>query len=215
MNRPRILSVLAVPLLLGAWSASAQDGGWSQYRPTSTLFTLGYQIAQPIGSLHGYIDSTSFRGIMFDWRSKVYKDVTAGLRFSWNRFSETYPSLTQTTSTGGTLQGPVFRFMDQLALEFIAHYYIGAGSDIITPYVGFGFGGVWSNSYQQTADIGASQNGFYFIVSPEIGTVIWFARGATNVGLNLAVTYHFTTISFRNVSDAQSFAETIGLSFAY
>ena len=215
MNRARIMSVLAVPLLLGALPASAQYSGWTEYRPASTLFTLGYQIAQPIGSLHGYIDSTSFRGVMFDWRSKVYKDVTVGLRFSWNRFSEEFSSVTQTTSSGGTLQGPLFRFMDQLPLEAIVHYYIDTGSELITPYVGFGIGGVWSNSYQQTADLGTSQNGFYFIVSPEVGAVIWFAKGATSVGLNLAVTYHFTTISFRNVSDAQSFAETIGIAFAY
>jgi len=215
MNRARIMSVLAVPLLLGALPASAQYSGWTEYRPASTLFTLGYQIAQPIGSLHGYIDSTSVRGVMFDWRSKVYKDVTVGLRFSWNRFSEEFSSVTQTTSSGGTLQGPLFRFMDQLPLEAIVHYYIGTGSDLITPYVGFGIGGVWSNSYQQTADLGTSQNGFYFIVSPEVGAVIWFAKGATSVGLNLAVTYHFTTISFRNVNNAQGIAETIGLTFSY
>jgi len=215
MNPARILSVVAAPLLLAAWPASAQDSGWSQYRPVSTLFNLGYQISQPIGSLHGYVTDTSFRGIMFDWRSRVSKDISVGLRFSWNRFSQSYSSLTTTTNSGGTLVGPVFRFMDQLPLEAIVHYYIGTGSDTITPYVGFGIGGVWSNSYQQTADIANSQNGFYFIVSPEVGAVIWFVKGATNVGLNLAVTYHFTTISFRNVSDAQSFAETIGIAFAY
>jgi opacity protein-like surface antigen len=214
MNRTRILSALAALLLLGAWPASAQSSGWTEYRPASTLFTMGYQMAQPIGGLHDYIGAASFRGVTFDWQSMVAKSFSAGLRFNWNRFNETFSMLTQTTNTGGTLSAPVFRYADQFALEAVGRYYFG-GEGMFTPYLGVGLGGVWSSSYQQTADLGASQSGFYFITSPEVGLMITLAKGSTSVGLNLGVMYNFTTINFRNVSNAQSLAETIALTFAY
>ncbi|MGZ3481273.1 MAG: hypothetical protein ACXU81_13040, partial [Myxococcaceae bacterium] len=202
-------------LLLGALPASAQYSGWTEYRPASTLFTMGYQMAQPIGGLHDYIGAASFRGVTFDWRSMLTKDFSGGIRFNWNRFNETFPLLTQTTSTGGTLSAPVFRYADQFALEGIAHYYFGGSDSAFTPYLGVGIGGVWSSSYQQTADLGTSQSGFYFITSPEVGLMITLAKGSTTAGLNLAVMYNFTTISFKNVSNAQSLAETVALTFAY
>ncbi len=220
MNRVRTLSALGALLLLGAWPASAQyTGGWTEYRPASTLFTMGYQMSQPLGQLHDYIDSASFRGVTFDWRSKVAKDFSAGLRFNWNRFNQTFSNLTMATTTGGTLTAPVFRYADQFALEGIAHYYFGGSDSIFTPYLGVGIGGVWSSSFQQTADLGNSQSGFYFITSPEVGLMITLAKGTTTAGLNLGVTYNFTTIGFttatKSVSNAQSLAETIALSFAY
>ncbi len=219
MTRARILSALGALLLLGALPASAQSTGWTEYRPNSTLFTMGYQMAQPIGGLHDYIDAASFRGVTFDWRSRLAKDFSAGLRFNWNRFNQDWSNLQLTTQTGGTLSGPVFRYADQFALEGIVHYYFGGSDKMITPYLGVGIGGVWSSSYQQTADLGNSQSGFYFITSPEVGLLFTFARGSTSAGLNLGVTYNFTTISFstatQKVDNAQSLAETIALSFAY
>jgi outer membrane protein W len=220
MNRLRVFPALAALLLLAAWPASAQYQDWTNYRPSSTLFTIGWQMAQPIGSLHEYTPSASFRGFTMDWRSLVMKNVSLGLRFNWNRFNTTFDNLVQTTtttggSTGGTLSGPVFRYADQFALEGVAHYYFGMDSGMILPFIGVGLGGVWSSSYQQTADLANAQSGFYFIASPEIGLTITLAKGSTNAGLNLAVMYNFTTASFRNVSNAQSLAETVALSFGY
>ena len=215
MNRFRVLPALAALLLLAARPASAQYQDWTNYRPSSTLFTIGWQMAQPIGGLHDYTPSASFRGFTMDWRSLVMKNVSLGLRFNWNRFNTTFDNLTQQTQTGGTLSGPVFRYADQFALEGVAHYYFGMGSGIFLPFIGVGLGGVWSSSYQQTADLTNSQSGFYFVASPEIGMTITLAKGSTNAGLNLAVMYNYTTASFRNVSNAQSLVETVALSFGY
>lgn len=215
MNRALAPAALAA-LLLASWPVSAQYDGWTEYHPNKTIFTMGYQMAQPLGSLHDYISSASFRGFTFDWQSILTKEFGAGLRFAWNRFNQSDSAVTQTTTGGGTITAPLFRYADQFAIEAVGHYYIDTGPrSIFQPFLGVGIGGVWANAYQQSVDLGLSQNGFYFIVSPEIGLNIVLARGSTTAALNLAVLYNFTTASYRNVSNAQMIAETIGFSFSY
>ena len=216
MKRALVPTAIAF-LLLAAWPARAQyaQSGWTEYHPQQTKFTLGYQMSQGIGDLHTYASSASFRGFTFDWRSLLSKQFSAGVRFAWNRYNDTLPNESVTTSTGGILSGPVYHYMDQFAIQAIGHYYFNAGDSPLLPFLGVGIGGVWSSSYQQTADLSLSQNGFYFIVSPEIGLNFTLARGSTSAALNLAVLYNFSTISFRNVSNAQGIAETVGLTFSY
>jgi hypothetical protein len=216
MNRAPAAAALAA-LLLAAWPASAQYDGWTtDYHPNKSLFTLGYQMSQPLGSFHDYISSASFRGFTFDWRSLFVKDFGAGVRFTWNRYNESTAQTTLTTSTGGTLTAPLFRYADQFAVEAIGTYFFNMGSNsMFNPFLTVGIGGVWSNTYQQSIDVGTSQDGFYFIVSPELGLNIALLRGSTQASLVLSVLYNFTTASFRNVSNAQQISETIGLTFAY
>jgi len=216
MNRALAPAALAA-LVLAASPASAQYDGWTtDYHPNKSLFTLGYVMSQPLGSFHDYISSASFRGFTFDWRSLFVKDFAAGLRFTWNRYNQSTAETSLSTAGGGTLTAPLFRYADQFAVEAVGTYFINTGpTSMFTPFLTVGIGGVWSNTYQQSVDLGTSQDGFYFIVSPELGLNIALMRGGTQASLVLAVLYNFTTASFRNVSDAQSIAETIGLTFAY
>ncbi len=151
MTRSHATAALAA-LLLAAWPASAQydTGGWTNYRPSKTLFNVGWQMSQPIGNFHNnYITGTSFRGFTFDWRSIVQKSFSAGVRFNWNRYTNSLSNINATTPAGGTLTGPAFRYADQFAVSAIGHYYFdtGGGDSLLLPYVGLGLGGVWSNSY--------------------------------------------------------------------
>jgi hypothetical protein len=49
----------------------------------------------------------------------------------------------------------------------------------------------------------------------EAGLLVNLARGATTVALHLAVSYNFTTASFRDVDNAQSITESMGFTFSY
>jgi len=217
MNRALATTALLSAALLISSPAAAEPAGWTDYHPSRTLFSTGWQISQPLGSLHDYVGSTSFRGLTFDFRSMVVPDISVGLRFSWNRYNENQAQVQQQTSSGGTISGPVFHYADQFGLTAIGHYYFGdkRRDTTFVPYVGLGLGGAWNNSYQQTVDLGFSQNGFYFLAQPELGLNINLAKGQTTAALTLAVLYNYSTASFREVSNAQAITETFGFTFAY
>jgi len=220
--RAMIVATLAAALL-AAWPTSAQQTaspGWTEYHPSTTFFTTGWQISQPIGSFHDYIGGTSFRGFYFDQDFMLAKNFSAGIRFNWNRYNQYQSLVTQTTVSGGTISGPVFHFADQFALTAVGRFYLAnAAQTPLVPFVGLQMGGVWLSTYQQTIDIAYSETGFYFIVVPEVGLIFNFAKGGTTTGLMLAVQYNFTTAStstFTNsISNAQSLSESIGLAVSY
>jgi len=203
---------LAAAALLAATAAHAD--GIQTYRPVRSLYMLNWEASSPLGSFaDDYIDEWSYRGLSFESRSMVREGLSAGIGFTYNRFEQTHSNIVQTNPGGGTVSGPVYRFADQFAIKALVHKYFGRGS--LLPYLGVGIGGVWTYAYEQMADIAAADDGFDFIVSPEIGLAFKAASGASSVGLNVAVRYNYTTADFAEVNDAQTLAAVVGLYFSY
>lgn len=208
-----IARVLVLAALLGA-AGAARAQWYETYRPHESMYLFNYEISTGVGSFNdNFISDTSYRGFGFEGRSMVRDRVSVGLGFDFNRYSQTDSLITQPTQTGGTISGPVYRYADQFALKGLVHTYFGEGA--LRPYAGVGIGGVWSYSYTQTGDLSRADDGFDFIVSPEVGLTWTAAKGASSAGLNLAVRYNWTTADFQQVTDAQSFAIIIGLFTAY
>ncbi len=208
-----IARVLVVGALLGA-AGAAQAQWYESYRPHESIYLFNYEISNALGSFSdNFIDAASYRGFGFEGRSMVRDRISVGLGFDFNRFSQTHSLLSQTAANGGTISGPVYRYADQFAMKALVHAYFSGGA--LRPYAGFGIGGVWSYSYSQIADLGVSNDGFDFIISPELGVTWTAAKGASSAGLNLAIRYNYTTADFQKVTDAQSFAVVLGLYTAY
>jgi hypothetical protein len=207
-----IARAAVIGALLAAGAADAQ--GYTTYRPNESMFIFNYEISSAVGSFSDdFVSDTSWRGFSFEGRSMVAPRLSVGLGFNFNRFEETFSNLTATIGNGGKISGPVYRYADQLAVKGLVHGYLLEGP--LRPYLGVGIGGVWTYSYSQLADLVASDDGFEFIVSPEIGLMFTFARGASSVGLNAAFRYNYTTADFGNVDNASSIAFVIGLFGAY
>ncbi|HVI93039.1 MAG TPA: outer membrane beta-barrel protein [Anaeromyxobacter sp.] len=208
--------VIAAVLLAG--TARAAEESWMSYRPHQTVFVVNWEISGPIGGFSNYISDTSLRGISFEARSFVRDQLSLGLSFSWNRFDQTFDLVTvpvNTTSiTNGTASGPVFRYADQFGIRGLAHYYLGH-SQMLQPYLGVGIGGAWNYAYQQVADLTSSQSNFNFIVSPEVGAMIWLAHGASNAAVNIAFRYTYTTATAGREHDLQWLSGIVGLAWGY
>ena len=183
------------------------------YRPDKSIWALNWELAQPIGDFANYSDKLSLSGFSIESRSMVRKNVSAGISFSYNRFDQTDPAYSVTSGTS-TVTGPMFRYADMFGVRLLGHYYFLEGH-MVQPYLGGGIGGVWAYGYQQVADYSSSESSFNFIVSPEVGVLIQLARGATNLGLNLAVRYTYTTVSMGKTQDNQTLSGIAGFMWSY
>jgi hypothetical protein len=206
-----MIRVAVIGVLLAAGMASAQ--GFETYRPRQSLFLINYEMSSALGGFSDFIGETSWRGMSFESRSMVKDRISAGIGFNFNRFEETKSQVTVDRGARSTLSGPVYAYADQLAIKGLLHGYLLDGP--LKPYLGVGVGGVWSYAYQQTADFAQADDGFDFIVSPEVGVTFTAAKGASSIGLNLAFRYNYTTADFFSVKDAQTMQVIVGLFGAY
>lgn len=207
-----IAKVLVAGALLAAGSAHAQTW-YDTYKPRESIYLFNYEVSSALGSFSSdFISNTSWRGFGFEGRSMVRDGLSVGLGFDFNRYSQEYGMKTYTTGQT-TVSGPLYNYADQFAMKLLVHGYLGRGS--LRPYVGGGIGGVWSYSFSQSANLSNSDNGFDFIVTPEVGLLWTAAQGASSAGVNLAVRYTYTTASFQSVKDAQSLQVVLGLFTGY
>jgi hypothetical protein len=183
------------------------------YRPDRSIWALNWEIAQPVGDFSNYIDRTSFSGFSLESRSMVGRNYSAGISFSYNRFDQTFPAYQQTSGTT-TVTGAIYRYTDMFGVRLLGHYYFLQGS-MVQPYVGGGIGGMWAYGYEQLADFSKTESSFNFVLSPEAGVLIQLARGGTNIGLNLAVRYTYTTAAMGTTKNDQTFSGIAGLMWSY
>jgi hypothetical protein len=203
--------------LLVASSAQAQSRDYGPsligFRKNQSLMVFNWEPSKPVGSFEDYISDWSWRGFSMEGRRKIRQDLSVGASWSWNRWDQTYDNLT-VTIPGGAVTGPLYRYTDQFALRALFHYYFLDGA--IQPYAGFGIGGVWSFAFQQVTDLGDSQDGFHFIVDPEIGALVQL-MGTRSGGLNLNVAfrYTFTTADPGRVGETHTISPILGLAWHY
>jgi hypothetical protein len=213
--RTSIVRIAIAAALLSGNALAQESEAWvstSSYRPHQTLFIVNWEIAGPISGFSNYIDQTSLRGTSVEARSFIRDNLSVGLSFSWNRFSQTF-DLVRVPISNGMASGPVYRYADQFGIRGLVHYYLGRGQ--LLPYVGVGIGGAWNYAYQQIADLTASQSNFNFIVNPEVGALYWFAKGGTSAALNLAFRYTYTTATAGRERDLQTLSGIVGVAFGY
>jgi len=214
-----IRSAVLLAFALLALPARAQDSfnfdpmDSGSYRPDRSIWSMNWEIADPVGDFSNYIDKTSLTGFSLESRSMVRRNVSAGISFSYNRFDQTFPSY-QLNSGTSTVTGPIYRYTDMFGIRLLGHYYFLQG-ETFQPYIGGGVGGAWAYGYQQVADFSSSESSFNFILSPEAGVLIQLARGATNLGLNVAVRYTYTTAAMGSTKDDSTVSAIVGLMWSY
>jgi outer membrane protein W len=205
-----MLRALLAAACLSAGTAQAQ---WTEYRPEQSLWLTGWGLAQPLGKMTDFQTGGSVNGFAMEFRSMVRPRLSTGLAFDYNRFEKTNSMESATLPGGGTLSAPTFRYSDQFGVKVTGHYYLADGG--FRPYVGAGLGGNWNYAYLQIADISYTDKGFTFIATPEVGLLWELSAGRTQVSLNLALRYNFTTSYFLGVENGQWLSEVLGVAISY
>jgi hypothetical protein len=208
--------VVTSVLLFGSAARAQFSNAPESFRQNQTLWGFNWEVAGPIGDFKNYITNWSLRGFSLEGRYFVSNCLSVGLSFSFNRWEQTYNSITvpvQLSGVNGVITGPLYRYNDMFGLRATLHKYFGQG--MIQPYIGFGIGGVWSYAYQQIVDLANSQDSFNFIISPEVGAIVTLLSGSTSLAANLAFRYTFTTASPGRTTNAQTIGPIIGLAWYY
>jgi len=172
------LCVLAVVVLLAPSSVQAQE--W--YTGAT------YDVSIPAGDLKEFIEDVSWLGVSLTFRKQVDRNMTAGLLFGWQVFSERTDRTVQLER--GAVSGTQDRWVNSFPIMLNAHYYLGERGSI-RPYLGVNAGGLIVLRRYAIGIIVIDDDTWEWGVTPEIGAVVPLNR-ETALLLQGKFTYSFT-----------------------
>jgi hypothetical protein len=196
----------AILALLAAAASPARAEGYldSPYRLTRFL-SLDWEPAAPMESLRDYVDDVALRGGQFDVRFGVARHLSLGIATSWQWFAQNWSART-VQYQNAAVTGTVYSRVQFITLRATLHWYLTDGP--LQPFVGFGAGGVWYDTFQAVADVSETTSGFAFAGDPEVG-VLWTV--GPGLALQVLARYQYTTAKFANVENAQYLVIGIGV----
>ena len=156
----RMSSVLISILLL----AAASETGFSQ----RTASALTYNMAFPMSRLNAYTREMSWRGLGFEFKQFMQKDLTVGVSLGWNIFAQL--SRNETIQlTQGAVSGTNVRSVNAFPILANLDYFFGSRGEEIRPFIGINAG---MYSIKRRFEIGVTafeQSNWHFGIAPEAG----------------------------------------------
>jgi hypothetical protein len=131
-------------------------------------YMISYPIAFPMGNLHDYISSTSFRGITLEFNKKVGPQKTVGLETGWNVFYQHVDSKTYNEGTA-SITGVQYRYTNSVPIIAGAKYYAPMKSKATRPYIGLGLGTLYTNRSTDFGLYRITSEAWQFCIRPELG----------------------------------------------
>jgi hypothetical protein len=172
------ICIPSIVLLLAPTSVQAQE--W---------FTgATYDVSFPAGDLQEFIEDPSWLGVSLTFRKQVDRNMTAGLLFGWQVFSERTDETVQLEN--GAATGTQDRYVNSFPIMLNAHYYLGERGNI-RPYVGLNAGGLIVLRRYAIGIVVLDNDSWEWGVTPEIGAVVPLNRD-TALLLQGKFTYSFT-----------------------
>jgi len=149
-------------------------------------FMISYPIGFPMGNLHDYVGSTSFRGINMEFNKIVAPNQTVGLETGWNVF---YQHVDKKVYTEGSqsITGVQYRYTNAVPIIAGGKFYFESKKSI-HPYVGVGLGTLYVD---RTTDFGIyriNTDAWQFCIRPEAGIE---ARAGSAESFFIGVKYYW------------------------
>jgi hypothetical protein len=166
-------------ILTAAATAQAQD----------SITTITWQISSPLRDTKDFIDKTNYRGVAFDLRSFVSRNVSVGGGVGWNVLDSGAVSETislRTDDINGDITGTQFRYVNSAPFMAQVFYHIG-DPDNTHGYVGTGVGMFYIRQRFEVGLFATEVSNWHFGLTPEVGVNI----PAGGSSLNLALRYNY------------------------
>jgi len=196
----KIIAIIIILVTANIGFVSAQD----------SYTSVQYVVSFGTGDLGDYVDKTSFRGFLFEYRGGIVNEhLNAGLDLGWNAFYEEkpYDTYTQGTASISTKQ---WRYTNQYPILASADYLIRPG-EALNPYVNFGIGTMYTKRKTLVGSYIIYEDAWHFAIKPEIG-LMYNVRG--NTGIKLAAKY-YTAFASGELETQSYFSISAGLVFLF
>jgi opacity protein-like surface antigen len=136
----RIVAAALTLLVVSGAEAKAQEWFWG----------MEYMVGIPTSDTKGFTNDFSWRNFGIEGRYSMTNNVSLGLFFGWNVFTEQTDSVI--SFEGIDVSGDQFRYVNSFPIMATAHYYLGRPGGI-RPYAGVGLGTYY---IENRLDIGLS-----------------------------------------------------------
>lgn len=144
-------------------------------------YSLNYIIGFPTGETSDFTESTSFRGVGFDYTHMMNSEWGVGFSASIQTF---YDVLGKTTTTSGTetITAKRYNYINSIPLHVTGSYFFNE-SEKLTPFASLGIGVMYNKQEQDLGLYVLEDDAWQFSVRPEIGIEYevgygWGIRGA-------------------------------------
>ncbi|MCT4672067.1 MAG: outer membrane beta-barrel protein [Prolixibacteraceae bacterium] len=183
-----------VVILLATMSVKAQeiyvDQTPSQEEKTiEHLFMLNYNMGFSTGEIKDFTKTSSFRGTSFEYRYLLKPQFSIGFSMDYQNFYDAKGNETMDYNDI-TLTGNTFNWVYTSSVMATTHYYLtNPAESILTPYMGIGIGGVYTNYEKTLGGIDFRGDSWQFGLAPEVGVLV---KINDHLSFNAAARYNFT-----------------------
>jgi hypothetical protein len=160
--KTQLLKLSVIVLFLVSISMSAQaQGGYS---------ALSYSIGFPSGDMSDFTETTSFRGVAFDYNYLLSNHMSLGIGFGWQTF---YDDLGYQTIPDGTarISGFQYNYVNSFPVHLTGTYFFHP-ENTINPFAGIGIGTIYTMTDLDIGIFRFEENQWQFSVRPEVGVQI-------------------------------------------
>lgn len=131
-------------------------------------FIISYPIGFPMGNLHDYTTSVSFRGISMEFGKKVAPKAMTSVEVGWNVFYQHVAEKAYTDGTA-TITGVQYRYTNSVPILAGLKYYPAMSSKTAGVYVGLGVGTLYTNRSTDFGLYRITNEAWQFCIRPEAG----------------------------------------------
>ena len=172
--------IMIVGMLTLSISAIAQENKYS----------LNYIIGFPTGATADFTESTSWRGVGFDYTHMIDKQWGFGAGIEMQTF---YDDLGKVTTTDGTetITANRYNYINSIPLYVTGSYFMSTSGNF-TPFVSVGIGTMYNSQEQDLGLYTIEQDAWQFSVRPEVGFEYKINYG---FGLRAAARYNYAADS--------------------